>query len=560
MLALALARRLALLLTPFVAAASAQAQILHVDLTLTTGAGDGSSWQDAFQGPAGLEDAFAAATPGTTIWATGGTYRVTSSYATVWLQLDATDVTFIGGFVGGEGSPFERPGPDRFPTVLSGDALGDDDGSPVSTFDNAYRVLHVSNAHGFTMEHVHVMSARTFGFEAVRSDVRIRRCVFQGNHGSGARVLGGFGLSSFVDAGRIVDCVFRGNGEDGLQLDGHFDVTASAIDRCRFEGNTRHGLDLTPMTGLMRAEISSSLFARNGQAGIHAPVVTEVGTQVRIRRSTIVANGVHGFRSFGACGLSPCPALTDNVLWGNGGSQIARNGGFAELSGNVVEGSSAVGSLTADNLFVDFAAGDYRLRSGSIAVDAGTVPIVPPAVGPPLDVLGARRIYNDPSVPDPGTPAAQADVGAFEHSPFIGAFGDCPTTPNSTGVPGRIFAEGSLAAVDLDLRLSARGVPQNQFGVFLVSRSAGLAPMAGGGSGTLCLGGDIGRFNGPGQILSSGANGTFALDVDLSTVPQPSAFVTVRPGETWRFQAWHRDLAPGAFSNQFTDAVALRFR
>ncbi|MEL6714062.1 MAG: hypothetical protein AAFP86_09825, partial [Planctomycetota bacterium] len=102
-------------------------------------------------------------------------------------------------------------------------------------------------------------------------------------------------------------------------------------------------------------------------------------------------------------------------------------------------------------------------------------------------------------------------------------------------------------------------LPPNQFGIFIVSRTSGFTATA-GGPGTLCLGGDIGRFNGAGQILASGATGAFGLSLDLNRIPQPSAFVAVLPGDTWRFQAWHRDAgAGGGSTSQWTDLVALRF-
>ncbi|MEO0660794.1 MAG: hypothetical protein AAFZ87_04585, partial [Planctomycetota bacterium] len=139
-------------------------------------------------------------------------------------------------------------------------------------------------------------------------------------------------------------------------------------------------------------------------------------------------------------------------------------------------------------------------------------------------------------------------------------YGGCTTTANSTGVPGRIDATGSLAAADNDLALTASDLPPQQFGIFVAGRRLDSAPLA-GGSGTLCLGGGIGRFNAPGQILSSGPGGTFSLDVDLTQLPQPSAFVAAQPGETWLFQAWHRDFVPGVGStNNLTDVVTLRIR
>ena len=134
-----------------------------------------------------------------------------------------------------------------------------------------------------------------------------------------------------------------------------------------------------------------------------------------------------------------------------------------------------------------------------------------------------------------------------------------PAVPNSTGQPGLLSATGSNPVLANDLTLFTSQLPPSSFGFFLASRTQGLVVGAGGGQGDLCLGGAIGRFVGPGQIMNSGATGSFALDVDLTRMPQPSGNVAVQPGETWNFQAWHRDANPTVTSN-FTDALSVMFQ
>ena len=73
-------------------------------------------------------------------------------------------------------------------------------------------------------------------------------------------------------------------------------------------------------------------------------------------------------------------------------------------------------------------------------------------------------------------------------------------------------------------------------------------------NGILCLGGAIGRHNQPGLI---GQGPTFSIQLDLTSVPTPTAFVAVLPGDTWNFTAWYRD-AGG--TNNFTDAVSVQFQ
>ncbi|MBL6757966.1 MAG: hypothetical protein ISQ11_16330 [Planctomycetes bacterium] len=145
---------------------------------------------------------------------------------------------------------------------------------------------------------------------------------------------------------------------------------------------------------------------------------------------------------------------------------------------------------------------------------------------------------------------SEAGIG----TPFTG----CAPVANSTGFPAILFATGSPAIADNQLRVRAQGLPPNSIGYFLASQTLGNTPMAGGFQGTLCLGGSIGRLSGPGQVQGGGACGLFDLTMDLGLIPQPTGFVAVQPGESWSFQCWYRDGNPGPTAN-FSDAVSVVF-
>ncbi|MEM6671811.1 MAG: hypothetical protein AAF726_03150 [Planctomycetota bacterium] len=136
----------------------------------------------------------------------------------------------------------------------------------------------------------------------------------------------------------------------------------------------------------------------------------------------------------------------------------------------------------------------------------------------------------------------------------------CIANANSTGQPGVISAIGSSAALDNDVTLIASELPTNSFGYFLTSQVQGFVSMPGGSAGTLCLVGAIGRYTGAGQIQSSGLLGRFALTLDLTVTPTPTGFVNVSPGETWYFQAWHRDAVGGQVTSNFTDGLQVDFQ
>jgi hypothetical protein len=139
------------------------------------------------------------------------------------------------------------------------------------------------------------------------------------------------------------------------------------------------------------------------------------------------------------------------------------------------------------------------------------------------------------------------ELGARHCSPAVG---------NSSGGPGSLRAWGQASVAANDVLLLATGLPNGSVGYFLTSRVPSNIPNPGGSQGTLCLGGTIGRYVGPGQIQSSAAAGNFQLRLDLTAMPTPLGTFAAQAGQTWRFTAWYRDALPTATSN-FTSAVAI---
>ena len=135
-----------------------------------------------------------------------------------------------------------------------------------------------------------------------------------------------------------------------------------------------------------------------------------------------------------------------------------------------------------------------------------------------------------------------------------------PAVANSTGFPAQIRATGSPVAGDQALTLTAVDLPQDQFGYFLASQARGLISMIPGSMGNLCLDGNIGRFNGAGQILFSGTPGEIELTVDTTMVPTPGMPVMISAGDTWNFVAWYRDFVSGSSTSNFTNGVEVEFR
>ncbi|QDV07510.1 Trypsin [Planctomycetes bacterium Poly30] len=140
----------------------------------------------------------------------------------------------------------------------------------------------------------------------------------------------------------------------------------------------------------------------------------------------------------------------------------------------------------------------------------------------------------------------------------IGAIYCAPAQINSTGSAATLRGQGSEVLVDNDVTLIAESLPSQALGYFLVSPNAGNVPNAGGSSGTLCLGMPLGRY--AGNVLNSGATGTYQMPVNLNSIPQPLGSVAGMVGQTWRFQAWYRDSFLGISTSNFTSGLALTLR
>ncbi|MEM8710049.1 MAG: hypothetical protein AAGG01_03785 [Planctomycetota bacterium] len=148
--------------------------------------------------------------------------------------------------------------------------------------------------------------------------------------------------------------------------------------------------------------------------------------------------------------------------------------------------------------------------------------------------------------------------GALGAAPSVGS-SYCIAASNSTGARGRIAASGSASIIDNDVTLAATELPPSAFGFFLASREAGFVASPGGSQGNLCLGGAIGRYVGPGQIQNSGPQGAISLTIDVTMLPQPTGSAAAAPGESWRFQAWHRDTVAGMSTSNLTDGITITF-
>lgn len=279
---------------------------------------------------------------------------------------------------------------------------------------------------------------------------------------------------------------------------------------------------------------------------------------VTLENVTIFGNDFNGWDHTSVYPGYTLPTVRNSIIAGNGGTDASTDieslgfnliGRASPLS-NWVNGVNGdlVGTFMnpVDPLLAPLADNGgptetHALLPMSPAIDAGD-----PVTFEPTDQRGLPR------------PAGFADIGAFERDPG-GPIPDCPPVANSTGAAGAIASSGTTSLAANDFVIEASSLPQSAFGFFLTSRDFG-SVLPGNSVGRLCLSGAIGRFVGPGQILDSGAAGAFALPLDLGQHPTPTGLVPVQPGETWFFQAWHRDAVMGMPTSNFTAGMAATFR
>ncbi len=192
--------------------------VIYVDQT-STGNGDGSTWVDAFNK---LEDALTTANSGDEIWIAQGIYLPGDTIQSRFVV--DQDVRIYGGFSGVETQLNERD-PAQYPTIMSGDVLGDDFPSNTqdNRWDNLYTILEIK--------------------ANVTSDAMIDGLIFRGGHANGDNFLvtNAWGGAIFCEgAPQIHGCLFEDNFADKrggavyIQSD---HANGMLIQDCTFFGN-----------------------------------------------------------------------------------------------------------------------------------------------------------------------------------------------------------------------------------------------------------------------------------------------------------------------------------
>lgn len=542
-------------------APGALAGTLHVDFGLATGANDGSSWSNAFQGQDGLQAALAVAVPGDRIFVAKGSYRPSAIGDRADAFRMATGVEIYGGFAGGETDPAQRPPLGTSVSTLTGDLDGNDGSGTIS--DNSYHVVRAGGSDstavldGFTITagNGNGPSNNDRGGGLIsggQATVTIRSCRFVANRCS----FGGGAVYITNSAPSFTDCSFEDN--NGGAFGGAFDIAqagAVRFERCRFLGNRANRAGALEIFATSGVVVTNCLFQGNtatGNSGGGALWMGSGGNTV-LANCTVVGNAATSQAQGGLRVQGANPSIVNSIFWGNsgaGGAQGSTNqiAGATNVAYTIVQGGLAgVGNSGADPMLDS----ELRLAPGSPAIDAGNNGGVPSGVL--LDLDGQNRFVDDAVTPDTGVgPAPVVDLGSFEYAgagqtgiPFC--FGDGSGTPcpcANTGSAGSGCGNGSFAGgatlgasgfakVSSDtLVLEVVGTVPSSPGIFfqgdsLVSGGAG-NPL---GDGLLCAGAPIRRT----APRFANASGAVSSNVPLA------ATLGAQAGQTKRYQWWYRD-------------------
>jgi predicted outer membrane repeat protein len=257
------------------------------------------------------------------------------------------------------------------------------DGAP--TIVTASRIL--SNTSGTSGGGIHATD-----LEVVASEIR-------GNEANGTNTVlgGGIAMSTWLDENRLVirDSVVSDNAAISTDesIGGGIDAERSraTIERTVVRGNEAQynaGISLYQTVLTM----TNSLVISNTGPGISGQAA---GTIVNVTAATNAGPGVQ-------IGIDSTVAITNSILWGNGGDDYVCAGDCTLAYSDVGVGDTAgPGNISEDPLFLNAAGGDYRLQTGSPCRNTGTTD------GAPLDdITGHLR-------------DAWPDMGAYE---WIGIF------------------------------------------------------------------------------------------------------------------------------------------
>ena len=545
-------------------ASSAFAGTRYVNVALTTGANDGSTWANAYQGTLGLQSALGSAVAGDALWVAQGTYKPAPNGSPSVSFVLKSGVEIYGGFAGTE-TQLDQRDPAAHVTILTGD-LANNDNLHVYT-DNTWHVVDGGTADssalldGFTIQGGSAGGTEGGGMLCLNGCTPgIRNCVFRGN-----RALNGAAVYIDSASPRFHYTRFEDNHAGGLG--GAFRARLSSLlnfTGCTFAGNLAGSGGAGSTDSVLSLNLTNCVIRDNtvdgSFSGLGGAALLLQATAASIDGCTITGNHSLGGECAGVRVLIGNVVLTNSIVYFNvgqqGGSGTLDNVMGVTTSWCCIQGGhSGSGILTADPLFVDRAAGDVHLLASSPCCDAGNNSLVPGTSN--FDLDGNPRLFNNHYAPDSGVGSfAIVDMGAYEttdplYLPFCAGDGSlataCPC--GNFGVAGRgcrnsdLFSVGALleatGSVAADtVVLEGSDLLPSVTCVFLQG-SQSLASGAVFGDGVRCVAGSLKRL----YVKQASAGAVSAPGAADPSIRVRSAALgdTIAQGTLREYQVYYRD-------------------
>ncbi|MFM9996844.1 MAG: M12 family metallopeptidase [Phycisphaerales bacterium] len=304
---------------------------------------------------------------------------------------------------------------------------------------------------------------------ALGSAITLIGCTFRGNAGWQAA---GANITDASPVCVVRDCVFEDN--VALQWVGGLQIFRrnAVVDRCTFRGN----VSLSPTDGYAGGfgayglsscgvgcivTVANCLFEGNTAGRTGGAINNDDDGTLSVINCTIAGNAAPpglggGISNTGDFGAGASMTIANSIVRANTGGQIVNTGtgtSTAATYSNVEGGFGGFGNIMTDPLFVNTAAGNYRLAPYSPSADAGSNILVP--VGITQDLDGAARFREDPWVPNTGVgPAPIVDIGAYERG--SSCYPDCNESGTLTVADFGCF-QGKYVLGDLYADCNASG-------------------------------------------------------------------------------------------------------
>ena len=431
----------------------------YVNANLATGANDGTSWDNAHQGPGGLAVALTASVNGDHIWAAQGSYKPTlTTTRTIFFNLK-NGVQIYGGFAGDEATLEERDFVANV-TILTGDLLGNDGppGSFTNNADNSHHLINGASANatavldGFTVTAGFANGAGASNFDKgggmiflASSNATIRNCIIEYNRCT----FGGGAVYMLQSSPNFTDVIMQNN--IGGSFGGAIDMNncSPAFNRVQFIGNSAARAGGVEIFGNSNPTIYNCLFRNNAATGASGGGGLWLSGSTAAIRDCTIANNTSVSTGAGIQNGTSTTTIYNTIIWNNtgpGGATAGQqiNGGTNTVQYSIVQnGFAGTANLSSNPLFVS--ATDLHLQPTSPAIDSGNNSLVPGTVTLDLD-LNPRKV-DDPNTTDTGlgTPPL-VDRGAYELQPVI--VPPCPADIAPKGGNGIVDVDDLLLVIN----------------------------------------------------------------------------------------------------------------